>query len=57
MKLFEFIKECKNFSKDLQELEIVIQAENKMLFEPKIKILGNPLEPIKNGNTKLIITY
>lgn len=39
MKLKDFIKQLSEIKSELQEKEIVIKAENGLLFEPTIKFI------------------
>lgn len=39
MKLKDFIKQLSEIKPELQEKEIVIKAENGLLFEPKVKFI------------------
>lgn len=60
MKLREFIKEASLIKDELQDKEIVIQAENGLLLSPKIKFIPkDKLKAVLDAEhiDKAIITF
>jgi hypothetical protein len=61
MKLQDFIDQAQSLKDSWKDKEVVIEAENGLLFEPKIKLLSNDNLGIHGDDTdkikRVIITY
>jgi hypothetical protein len=60
MTLREFIKETSYIKEELLDKEIVIRAENGLLFEPKIKFIAKQIGNLRldtENVDKVIVTW
>jgi hypothetical protein len=57
MTINDLIKDLQNIKPSLRELPIKIQAENGLLFEPKVKVLLEKYQTLLDEPKQMIITY
>lgn len=57
MTINDLIKDLQNLKPNLRELPVKIQAENGLLFEPKVKVLLEKYQTMQDEPKQMIITY